>query len=146
MLQLKGWHLLVSLALLGCGGAVAEPSSAAASQPALKHLPVVMDLGGVQAAKAAGCALKVRFGSIGTGTDTVAAARIRRLIEADPGVAQIRRFIVGREGETVTCVGMKPKVGAKRLFDKLRQAAANAFLVSIWAEGGRAFHSPRKHP
>jgi hypothetical protein len=118
------------------------PSKDAPLSP--KHKPVVMDLGGAQAAQAVGCALTVRFGSIGTGTDTVAGAQIRRLIEEDPGVAQIERFIVGREGETVTCIRLKVEGEADRLFDKLRQAAADAYLVTIWSKTGREFHSPRK--
>ena len=51
--------------------------------------PVAMNLGGAQAAQAVGCDLTVRFGGVGTGTVTVAGARIARLIEEDPGVAQI---------------------------------------------------------
>ena len=122
----------------------AEPALSKDAQLTPKHKPVVMDLGGAQAAQAVGCALTVRFGSIGTGTDTVAGAQIRRLIEEDPGVAQIERFIVGREGETVTCIRLKAEVEADHLFDKLREAAADAYLVTIWSKSGREFHSPRK--
>jgi hypothetical protein len=161
MLRLKDFLLpLLPVALIACDQAT-EPEAPdavppqdrpAAAQPAPskdvqltpKHKPVVMDLGGAQAAQAVGCDLTVRFGSIGTGTDNVAGARISRLIEEDPGVAQIERFIVGREGETVTCIRLKTEAEADHLFDKLLEAAADAYLVTIRSASGREFHSPRQ--
>ena len=151
---------LLTLALIGCDqatepeapAAVLPQEGPAAAQPAPdkdvqltpKHKPVVMDLGGAQAAQAVGCDLTVRFGSVGTGTDPVAGARIGRLIEEDPGIAQIERFIVGREGETVTCIRLEPDAEADHLFDKLVEVAADAYLVTIRSASGREFHSPRK--
>lgn len=157
----KDWLLLLVLvALIGCDGAAQpEPSAAVPRldppptvqptpskvvQLTPKHMPAVMDLGGAQAAQAVGCSLTVRFGSIGTATDTVAGAKIRHVIEQDPGVVQIERFIVGREGETVTCIRLKEGAGVDQLFDKLREAAADAYLVTIWSKNGRKFHSPRE--
>jgi hypothetical protein len=122
----------------------AEPTLSKDAQLTPKYKPVVIDLGGIQAAKAVGCALTVRFGSIGTGTDTFAGEKIQQLIVDDPTVTQIERFIVGREGEAVLCIRMEPGVTADRLFDKLREAAANAYLVTIRSESGAEFHSPRK--
>ena len=160
MLRLKNLLSLLPLALIACDqamepeapAAVAQQDPPAAPQPppskdlqlTPKHKPVVMDLGGAQAAQAVGCDLTVRFGSIGTGIDPVAGARISQLIEEDPGIAQIERFIVGREGETVTCVRLKTDATADRLFDKLVEAAADAYLVTIWSASGREFHSPRE--
>ena len=80
------------------GPAAAQPAPNKDVQLTPKHKPMVMDLGGAQAAQAVGCDLTVRFGSIGTGIDLVAGARIGRLIEEGPGIAQIERFVVGREG------------------------------------------------
>ena len=121
-----------------------EPTPSKDAQLTPKYKPVVMDLGGIQAAQAVGCALTVRFGSIGTGTDTFAGERIQRLIEDDPTVTQIERFIVGREGEAVLCIRLNRGVAADHLFDKLREAAGNAYLVTIRSESGAEFHSPRK--
>lgn len=161
MLRMMGWLVvLVPVALAACEGppdraapvAVPPEDSPAAAAPQApvkdvqltpKHKPVVMDLGGAKAVQAPGCDLTVRFGSIGTGTDTAAGARISRLIEEGPGVAQIERFIVGRESETVTCIRLKAQAEADDLFDKLRAAAADAYLVTIRSASGREFHSPR---
>ena len=152
---------LVALALIACDeGREPQPSAAvlpqeapAAAEPApskgvqlTQRKTVIVDLGGAQAAQAVGCDLTVRFGSIGTGTDPVAGARIGQLIEQDPGIAQIERFIVGREGETVTCIRLKPDVDAEQLFDTLVKAAADGFLVTIRSASGREFHSPRLSP
>jgi hypothetical protein len=141
-----------ALAAAATANAPAAPAAPAASppvpieEPSLtpKIKPVVIDLGGIQAGKAVGCALTVRFGSIGTGTDTVAKRRIDQVLEEDPAVAQLERFIVGREGETFTCVRLHRQVDADPLFDKLRAAAADGYMVTIRTESGREFIAPRK--
>jgi hypothetical protein len=111
-----------------------------------KFRPSVIDLGGIKAAKAVGCALTVFFSSIGTGTDGQTGARIRQLLEEDSGVAEIEPFIVGREGETVLCVRLNLQGDADRLFDKLREAAEDSYLVTIRTSSGREFRSARSLP
>lgn len=151
--------LLGLLALVGCDGggheaaaiALPETQSAAARPVPKKEVvltkklkPFVIDLGGRQAGSAVGCALTVGFGSVGTGTDTVARARIEQLLEADPAVAEIEQFVVGREGETAFCVRLHQESEADRLFEELRAVSSDAYKVSIRSKSGKQFQSQRK--
>ena len=106
--------------------------------------PFVIDLGGIKAGRAEGCALTVSFGSIGTGTDTAAKVQIERLLEQDPAVAEIQPFVIGREGETLLCIRLRRDAEADRLFDALSAAASNGYMVTIKTRSGREFRSSRK--
>jgi hypothetical protein len=157
-LRVRELRLLLGLvAAAGCDGgagreaaAIASPDTrSAAARPVPKKevvltkklKPFVIDLGGRQARAAVGCALTVGFSSVGTGTDTVARARIEHLLEADPAVAEIEQFVVGREGETAFCVRLHQDSEADRLFEELRVVSADAYRVSIRSKSGKQFQS-----
>lgn len=152
--------LIASFALLGCDASNetgASTSATADVRPAAqrpisgeeealttKFKASVFDIGGQQALKAEGCALTVYFGGNGTGTDTTMERQIKQLLEDDPTVVEVQRFVIGREGENLLCIHLDPEGDADRLFDELQAKASNAYQVRISSESGRKFHSSRK--
>ena len=115
------------------------PESDLPSAPKLK--PMVFEVGGAQAKKALECDVTVSFSSIGTGIDGSSRIRIINSLEEDAAVQEIDEFIVGREGESVLCVHLKPMADSENLFDKLSRDAANDRLVEIRSKGGKTFRS-----
>lgn len=109
------------------------------SAPKLK--PMVFDIGGSQAKKALECDVTVSFSSIGTGIDQASRIRIIKFLEEEASVLEIEEFIVGREGESVLCVHLKPRADSEKLFDNLSRDAANDRLVEIRSKGGKTFRS-----
>jgi hypothetical protein len=90
--------------------AAAACTSAAAAQPAIRDAP----------GKAAGCALRVDFGSYAMGIDRGAAAAVEKAILLSRGVGDIARHRWGREGEYTLCVVMRSPRAAAVLFDRLK--------------------------
>ena len=85
-------------------------TSAAAAPPAIRDAP----------GKAAGCALRVDFGSYAMGIDRGAAAAVEKAILSSRGVGDIARHRWGREGEYTLCVAMRSRRAAMALFARLK--------------------------
>lgn len=115
------------------------PESDLPSAPKLR--PMVFDDGGAEAKKARECEVTISFSSIGTGIDRASRIRIINFLEEEASVLEIDEFIVGREGESVLCVHLKPMADSENLFEKLSRDAANDRLVEIQSKGGKTFRS-----
>ena len=94
-------------------------------------------------AKAIGCSLTVMFSSIGTGTDTITARRMRSVFEADRSVVSVKPYLRGREGETELCVRINGGTSAiDRLFARLKAIVpkvSDGKRVAIRTRTGKTF-------
>ena len=95
---------------------------------------------------AAGCALRVDFGSYAMGIDRGAAVRVERAILSAAGVSDVVRHRWGREGEYSLCVSTRSPRVAAALFARLKPLlpAKPRGPIALSLADGLTVHAPAR--